>query len=389
MESTGDRDRIQCTQETADLLVAAGKERWLERRQETVHAKGKGQMQTYWLDSGSSTGKGKPSMVIDPKTQEHAASGTVQRMTLDELTAEKSQRLIDWNAEVLLRLLKQIVAKRVAKQSPGSLQQLNEKKFLLDQKEAGKTVIDEVREIVNLPGYRSRSVVDEEAAQLVTLPDQVVKQLRDYITNIAALYNSNPFHNFEHASHVTMSVTKLLSRIAAPAEIEFETSLAETGKALHDHTYGITSDPLTQFACVYSALIHDGTWQLRRMLVMFASSLADCRLTIPRPALLTVDQHPLVKENASIAEYYNNQSPAEQNSVDLAWSLLMHSDYNDLRRTIYCTEGELRRFRQLVVNSVMATDIVDKDLKTLRNARWSKAFSVESPKRGDKDVLFE
>ena len=27
--------------------------------------------------------------------------------------------------------------------------------------------------------------------------------------------------------------------------------------ALHDHSYVITSDPLTYFACVFSALIHD------------------------------------------------------------------------------------------------------------------------------------
>lgn len=36
--------------------------------------------------------------------------------------------------------------------------------------------------------------------------------------------------------------------------------------------------------------------------------------------------------------------------------------------------AELKRFRQLIVNSVMATDIMDKDLKQLRNARWDKAF---------------
>ena len=27
---------------------------------------------------------------------------------------------------------------------------------------------------------------------------------------------------------------------------------------IHAHTYGITSDPLIQFACAFSALIHDG-----------------------------------------------------------------------------------------------------------------------------------
>jgi 3'5'-cyclic nucleotide phosphodiesterase len=65
-------------------------------------------------------------------------------------------------------------------------------------------------------------------------------------------------HNFEHASHVTMSVVKLLSRIVAPSEADFA-QMEGNGSfySLHDHTYGITSDPLTQFACVLSALIHD------------------------------------------------------------------------------------------------------------------------------------
>lgn len=36
---------------------------------------------------------------------------------------------------------------------------------------------------------------------------------------------------------------------------------------------------------------------------------------------------------------------------------------------------ELQRFRQLVVNSVMATDVMDKELKGFRDARWVKAFA--------------
>lgn len=49
MESTGTRNKIQVSQKTADLLVAAGKERYLMPRSDTVHAKGKGAMQTYWI----------------------------------------------------------------------------------------------------------------------------------------------------------------------------------------------------------------------------------------------------------------------------------------------------------------------------------------------------
>lgn len=61
-----------------------------------------------------------------------------------------------------------------------------------------------------------------------------------------------------------MSVVKLLSRIVAPSDLaDEEVDKKRRGtrvsiSVLHDHTYGITSDPLTQFACVLSALIHDG-----------------------------------------------------------------------------------------------------------------------------------
>ena len=54
-----------------------------------------------------------------------------------------------------------------------------------------------------------------------------------------------------------MSVNKLLSRIINPNEISKRHKDPEYKVAsdLHDHTFGITSDPLTQFAAVMSALI--------------------------------------------------------------------------------------------------------------------------------------
>jgi hypothetical protein len=48
-----------------------------------------------------------------------------------------------------------------------------------------------------------------------------------------------------------------------------------------------------------------------------------------------------------------------------------------LRSAICLTQEEEVRFRQLVVNAVMATDIMDKDLKKLRDDRWMKAFDSE------------
>ena len=86
----------------------------------------------------------------------------------------------------------------------------------------------------------------------------------------------------------------------------------------------------------------------------------------------------LIKEHSVLAGYYKSKSIAEQNSVDLCWDMLQDARFQDLRAAIYATESERSRFRQLIVNSVMATDIMDKDLKALRNARWEKAFAAES-----------
>jgi len=56
----------------------------------------------------------------------------------------------------------------------------------------------------------------------------------------------------------------------------------------------------------------------------------------------------------------------------------MDDRFDALRNVICKTPAELARFRQLVVNSVMATDIMDKDLKALRNKRWERAFQTTS-----------
>ena len=77
-------------------------------------------------------------------------------------------------------------------------------------------------------------------------------------------------------------------------------------------------------------------------------------------------------------DQFYSRSVAEQNSFDLSWNLLMDERFDDLRNAIFATSEEMARFRSLVVNGVMATDIVDKDLKALRNARWEKAFSTQT-----------
>eukprot|EP00339_Tiarina_fusa_P009126 CAMPEP_0117078732 /NCGR_PEP_ID=MMETSP0472-20121206/55519_1 /TAXON_ID=693140 ORGANISM="Tiarina fusus, Strain LIS" /NCGR_SAMPLE_ID=MMETSP0472 /ASSEMBLY_ACC=CAM_ASM_000603 /LENGTH=778 /DNA_ID=CAMNT_0004805609 /DNA_START=94 /DNA_END=2428 /DNA_ORIENTATION=- len=60
MESTGVKGKIQCSEDTAKLLIDAGKGKWVTPREEKVLAKGKGELQTYWisLSSGRATSSG-------------------------------------------------------------------------------------------------------------------------------------------------------------------------------------------------------------------------------------------------------------------------------------------------------------------------------------------
>ena len=53
MESTSKPGFIQVSQTTADYLVAKGKQRWLRPRSDLVNAKGKGVLQTYFVDPGT------------------------------------------------------------------------------------------------------------------------------------------------------------------------------------------------------------------------------------------------------------------------------------------------------------------------------------------------
>jgi hypothetical protein len=385
MESTSSLSRIQVSSATVQELIKWKRGKWIKPRDGTVLVKGKGNMQTYWLETleesnqRAKLGKGakhhrrgnvemavlqeddnegtETSVVEDEEETHHddeddGIDGNTTNSRLKMMT--KTERLVEWNVEVLKKLLQQILAARAdytPEKGRSNIQRLEkveaELKGSVEKDEEGgggiTNVLDEFQEIITIPHMNVNDLRKRKDPDSIPIPPQVVEQLRDLLSLIACFYRPNPFHNFEHASHVTSSVRKLLTRIVKAGNDPQQ--LVD----LAGHSYGITSDPITQFAVVFSAVIHD----------------AD------HPG---VPNATLVQENTRLAQIYK-KSIAEQNSVDLVWSLLMSPKYVDLRGCIYSNEEELRRFRQLVVNTVMATDIVDKELQALRKARWETAFS--------------
>ena len=55
LHSTSMANKIHISNITAQLLIEAGKEDWLEKRTDKVTAKGKGVLDTYWLLPRSSS----------------------------------------------------------------------------------------------------------------------------------------------------------------------------------------------------------------------------------------------------------------------------------------------------------------------------------------------
>ena len=390
IETTGERGLIHASESTASFIIAAGKHHWLTARVDPVSAKGKGLMKTYWLRPRSrkriraeqessrtmSPETGTLAFVSETKivspleesedvpkgqkpveaTLERALStGAISTPSISQVleiegswgfigndsigeASKRDEPLVKSNTKLLHDLLERVLAYRIQCGTPIDVGIADCTQY------KGSHVIEEVTEALPLAPFESTKAYTGKVDAL--LSNTVKDQLQEYVVNISFLYHNNPFHNFEHASHVAQSANKLMQQIVT-ANYGL---VSDEGQ--HTYSLGLSSDPLAQFAVVFAALIHD------------------CDHS-------GVPNATLVDEQADVAIKYANRSPAEQNSVELAWELLMESQYNELRKCIFPDVSEMHRFRQLVVNCVIATDIADADLRNERKKRWCDVFSVE------------
>lgn len=117
------------------------------------------------------------------------------------------------------------------------------------------------------------------------LADEISDSLREYVACIGRLHNHVGFHSFQHATHVFLSMNKLLSMvttaddlnvvasrrlsaqdIATSARMPNRRSSTDSGSSADgeghrrraEHlSFRISEDPAIRFAMVFSALIHD------------------------------------------------------------------------------------------------------------------------------------
>jgi hypothetical protein len=203
-------------------------------------------MKTYWLEATAPDLNRRSAAASSSGGSEDIGSDGSYNRSSPAGFEDQNQGLVEWNFTIMKTALLDVVKYRKTRPShPTDDMRKLEEQFLIDHT---YTSLQEVREIVCLPKFDE----DVAAADVVgtDLSDDVMQQLRAYIHTLSTLYEDNPFHNFQHATHVTMSVVKLLSRIVNSGGVV-------NGRETHDYTYGITSDPITQFAVILTALIHD------------------------------------------------------------------------------------------------------------------------------------
>jgi hypothetical protein len=358
MESNGAKGKIQLSENTAKLLLDAGKGKWLVAREEKIEAKGKGLMQTYWLEANVGVSSSSAGAHIYSARYGNASSASTDTSDVDEFDdvaddaapdvvqsrkEEKMYGMIDSTVDIFERLMKKIVAKRGDVDPSGPEPEFKRKE---------EAVIDEMEEIIELPTEAAQFKI---SPAMVHLKKSVVDQLRDFVSVVAFMYSDVPFHSFEHASFVVESANRILSRTVVPQNLDFIQHIGMTEedkiavKNMKEYSDKIRSDPLTQFAMVFAALIHG----------------------VQHPGVPDED---ISTQCTDLAITYNNRCVAEQNALETAWDMFMEPQFSDLRSCIYRTQAEVETFRQLVVNCVIGSNLFDSELKFGRNKRWKRAF---------------
>ena len=171
LESTGLPNRIHTSKQTANLLINAGKEAWLEKLETPSDLKGKGVVQTYFVNIN-----GDRALTV-MSSFEMNMNDPVELLKQSESdfyddvpdVDDRTNRLINWNVEMLLQLMKLVAAANKTKDHPV------ETDSQAGELELRKHPLDEVREIIELPEFDKNC--QTRAPEEICLPQKVVQQL--------------------------------------------------------------------------------------------------------------------------------------------------------------------------------------------------------------------
>lgn len=292
MESTSQVMKIQCNDFTARLLRDAPNFSFsLSEREENgvrgVLAKGKGVVRSWWIECVDGVYNQKADLE-NPSGQKElngSVDSTIQSIALTKQTWER----LGQNESSLVAATPNI-----------------------------KTMADRIYALLE---YRLSLAIERRPTQN-PLSTREKAELRNYVHTIASLHNSVEFHSFEHVSHVTISMNKVIDTISSGSRGD------ENQGSIYDNLW---SDVFTHFAMLFSAMIHDvaHTGQSNK--------------------ILETIQH-------DVAIKFTDSS-AERNSIDVALNLLNEQRFKNIRKAIMPTAKERVDFGKVVFWALLCTDI--------------------------------
>jgi class 3 adenylate cyclase len=212
MESTGERGKIHLSSDTARLLMDIGKAHWVIPRDQIVQAKGKGEMITYWLELNPSSRPSTSHSVSETSASHHESVGENENEHEKSEAADtsgldnKTARLIDWNADILVKVIKCIVARR----SSAPHRDMSAVDEAVSFHKRHETILDEVKDIIQLPKF-DISCVGQDPSSIV-LDQEVISQTRSLVANCKWFVGRNRYCIFSRIPHHTISRSCCLVR---------------------------------------------------------------------------------------------------------------------------------------------------------------------------------
>ena len=156
-------------------------------------AKGKGELQTYWVTPRSGANESSVSGGDNSDSSEPVDTFVLPRSSVSMHTSlamkreldEKHKRLVHWVAEIMIKLLKQMVARRTA---AGTTTVRKKSDAISSHFGDNHDPIEEVQDIITLPCFDQKVAAKQIDFTKVKLPESVVAQLHSYIAEIAMIY---------------------------------------------------------------------------------------------------------------------------------------------------------------------------------------------------------
>ena len=333
MESNGKKECIHASQETADILFGMGKGHWVHTRAERITAKGKGELQTFWINTTSGESAAFEEIDLEEEAEEEEMDQEEKEIAeLEEALqgvpgteaerremlkwARKNYRSMAWTFELLCVPFKGISWERRRETDRSGSSLWNGVDF------AGLDVHWDTclhQALFNL----SDSTGQRGSKAWEVTPENVKNQLKLFVFQLTFAYKDEAaFFNLEKFCQILMAADKMMKQ------------------------YSLTLGFHQQF----------NAWV--KFTVFLAAIIGDVKPSsfggMARTAGSAEQQHQVAYSQA----------------LERAWALLMDDSLADLRGYLCVNEQELSCFRQLLVNLVFAGDISGGFNSPKREERW-------------------